>query len=159
MASKKSVAQTVEQKRRLVDPEHKGLSIRHQCELLGLNRGSYYYQAASESPLNLELMRKIDEQYLKTPFYGWPRMADYLHKQGYEINHKRVQRLMQKMGLQAIYPRPRPKHQGQQHKVYPYLLKGLEIVQPNQVWSTDITYIPIQNGFMYPNVVAADEAD
>ena len=109
MAQKKSVGYWVEQKRRLVEPGHAHLSIRRQCELLGLNRGSYYYQPARESPLNLELMRKIDEQYLKTPFYGWPRMTDYLQKQGYAINHKRVQRLMQKMGIQAIYPQPRPK--------------------------------------------------
>ena len=120
MAPKKSVTQTVEQKRGLVEPEHKQLSIRRQCELLGLNRASYYYQAASESPLNLELMRKIDEQYLKTPFYGWPRMTGYLQKQGYQINHKRVQRLMQKMGLQAIHPRRRPKAERHNHKIYPF---------------------------------------
>ena len=94
-------------------------------------------------------MRKIDEQYLKTPFYGWPRMTDYLQKQGYRINHKRVQRLMQKMGLQAIYPRSRPKSERHNHKIYPYLLHGIDIMQPNHVWSTDITYIPLQNGFMY----------
>ena len=139
----------MEQKRKLIEPGHVQISIRRQCELVGLNRASYYYQAAKESGLNLELMRKIDEQYLKTPFYGWPRMTDYLHKQGYQINHKRVQRLMQKMGIQAIYPQPRPKQQRQQHKIYPYLLNEVDIVQPNQVWSTDITYLPLQNGFMY----------
>lgn len=149
MAPKKSVGQTIEQKRSLIEPGHQQVSIRRQCELLGLARASYYYQAASESPLNLELMRKIDEQYLKTPFYGWPRMTDYLQKQGYQINHKRVQRLMQKMGLHAIYPRSRPKTERHNHKVYPYLLNGIDIVRPNQVWSTDITYIPLKNGFMY----------
>jgi putative transposase len=149
MAEKKSVGHRVEQKRRLIEPGHQQISIRRQCELVDLNRASYYYQAARESVLNLELMRKIDEQYLKTPFYGWPRMTDYLHKQGYAINHKRVQRLMQLMGLQAIYPRPRPKQERHNHKIYPYLLKGVEIVRPNQVWSSDITYIPLQNGFMY----------
>jgi len=150
MAQKKSIGQSVEQKRELIEPGHKEVSLRRQCELVGLNRSSYYYdQAASESPLNLELMRKIDEQYMKTPFYGWPRMTAYLRRQGDDINHKRVQRLMQKMGLQAIHPRPRPKNERHNHKIYPYLLAGLDIVRPNQVWSTDITYIPLQNGFMY----------
>lgn len=149
MAEKKSVGYAVEQKRGLIEPGHAQISIRRQCELVGLNRGSYYYQAARESPLNLELMRKIDEQYLKTPFYGWPRMTDYLQKQGYAINHKRVQRLMKLMGLQAIYPRPRPTQERHNHKIYPYLLQGVEIVRPHQVWSSDITYIPLDNGFMY----------
>lgn len=149
MAQKKSIVQAVEQKRQLVEPGHSQISIRRQCDLLGLNRASYYYQAASESPLNLKLMRLIDEYYLKMPFYGWPRMTAHLRRQGYEINHKRVQRLMQKMGLQAIYPRPRPKNERHDHKIYPYLLRGLDIVRRDQVWSTDITYIPIKNGFMY----------
>ena len=149
MAQKKSIGQSVEEKRRLIEPSHEQISLRRQCELLGLNRASYYYQAASESPLNLELMRKIDEQYLKTPFYGWPRMTAHLQQHGYGINHKRVQGLMQKMGLQAIYPKSRPKQERHNHKIYPYLLNGVAIVRPNQVWSTDITYIPLQHGFMY----------
>jgi putative transposase len=149
MAEKKSMNQAVEQKRQLIEPDKPQISIRRQCELVGLNRASYYYQGASESALNLELMRQIDEQYLKTPFYGWPRMTAYLQRQGYQINHKRVQRLMRKMGIQAIYPRPRPNYERHEHKIYPYLLKGLQIERPNQVWSTDITYIPLQNGFMY----------
>lgn len=149
MAEKKSIGQTVEQKRGLIEPGHEQLSIRRQCELVGLNRAGYYYQGAGESALNLELMRKIDEQYLKTPFYGWPRMTAYLQRQGYDINHKRVQRLMQKMGLQAIYPRSKAKNEGHNHKIYPYLLNEVEIVRPNQVWSSDITYIPLQTGFMY----------
>jgi len=149
MAQKKSVGQTVEQKRQLIEPGHQQFSVRRQCELLGLNRASYYYQAASESPLNLELMRKIDEQYLETPYYGWPRMTVHLQRQGYAINHKRVQRLMQKMGLQAIYPRSKAKNERHHHKIYPYLLSEVEIVRPGQVWSSDITYIPLQTGFMY----------
>jgi len=149
MAEKKSVGQTVEQKRRLIEPGHEQISIRRQCELVGLNRASYYYEPARESGLNLELMRKIDEQYMKTPFYGWPRMTAYLRREGYVINHKRVQRLMKLMGLQAIYPRPRPKRERHNHKIYPYLLRDVEIVRPNQVWSSDITYIPLDNGFMY----------
>lgn len=136
-------------RRALVEPDHAELSIRRQCELLDLNRATYYYVPATESPLNLELMRLIDEQYLRTPFYGWPRMTVYLQKQGYDINHKRVQRLMQKMGIQAIYPKPSLSQANREHKVYPYLLRGVTITQPNQVWSTDITYIPMRKGFMY----------
>jgi putative transposase len=94
-------------------------------------------------------MRLIDEQYLKTPFYGWPRMTAHLRRQGHMVNHKRVQRLMRKMGLQAIYPKRRTTVPAQGHKVYPYLLRNLTITRPNQVWSTDITYIPMQRGFMY----------
>jgi len=140
---------SIESKRHLIEPGQQPVSVRRQCELLGLNRASYYYQAASESGLNLKLMRLIDEQYMKMPFYGWPRMTAHLRRQGYDINHKRVQRLMQKMGLQAIYPRPRPKNEGHEHKIYPYLLRGLDIGHIDQVWSTDITYLPLQNGFIY----------
>ena len=94
-------------------------------------------------------MRLIDEQYLKTPFYGWPRMTAHLKRLGYQINHKRVQRLMRKMGIQALYPRPKPKNGSKAHKIYPYLLRNVSISSPNQVWSTDITYIPMPQGFMY----------
>jgi putative transposase len=144
---------TVEVKRALVEPEHPEISVRRQCELLGLNRASYYYQPATESALNLELMRCIDEQYLKTPFYGRLRMTAYLERLGYAVNHKRVQRLMQLMGLQAIYPRPRTTIIDVGHRKYPYLLRNLEIVRPNQVWSTDITYVPLAQGFMYLVVI------
>ena len=123
--------------------------MRQQCEWLGLNRSSYYYEPSPETTLNLQLMRLIDEQYMATPFYGWPRMTAFLQSEGYAINHKRVQRLMQKMGIQAIYPKPRTTIPAPGHKIYPYLLRDLEIVRPNQVWSTDITYIPLANGFMY----------
>jgi putative transposase len=132
-----------------VEPDHAGLSLRRQCQLIGLARSTYYYVPASESEFNLQLMRLIDEQYLRTPFYGWPRMTAHLHRQGYEVNHKRVQRLMQIMGLQAIYPKPKTTVSGQVHRVYPYLLRDLEIAQPNYVWSADITYVPMQHGFMY----------
>lgn len=133
----------------MIEPDHVGISLRRQCELTGLPRSTYYYVPASESEFNLQLMRLIDEQYLKTPFYGWPRMTAYLQRQDYTINHKRVQRLMQLMGLQAIYPKPKTTVNGQAHRVYPYLLRDLQIVRPNQVWSADITYIPMQHGFMY----------
>ncbi len=94
-------------------------------------------------------MRLIDEQYLHTPFYGWPRMTAHLRRQGYPVNGKRVRRLMQRMGVQAIYPQPKTTIPAKDHTIYPYLLRDLEILQPNQVWSADITYVPIQHGFMY----------
>ena len=133
----------------MIELKYPGLSIRQQCELIGLNRATFYYRPAQESDLNLFLMRLIDKQYTKTPFYGWPRMTAQLHRQGHVINHKRVQRLMQKMGLQAIYPRHRTTIAAKGHKVYPYLLRNLRIRRPNQVWSADITYIPMLRGFMY----------
>jgi putative transposase len=117
--------------------------------LIGLNRSTLYYVPAPESALNLKLMRLMDEQYLKTPFYGWPRMLAYLPRQGYAVNHKRVRRLLQKMGLQAIYPKPKTSISSAAHKVYPYLLRDLAITHINQVWSADITYIPMPRGFMY----------
>lgn len=98
-------------------------------------------------------MRLIDEQYTKTPFYGWPRMTACLQRQGYPVNHKRVQRLMQLMGLQAIYPKARVQGTGKAHRIYPYLLREVVIDRPQQVWSSDITYIPMQNGFMYLTAV------
>jgi len=139
----------------MIEPSHPELSIRRQCELVGLNRTTLYYAAAQESDLNLRLMRLIDEQYTRTPFYGWPRMTVYLRRQGYVVNHKRVQRLMTKMGLQAIYAKRQTSVAAPGHRVYPYLLRQLAITRPNQVWSADISectplaYIPMQHGFMY----------
>ncbi len=137
-------------KRTLIEPDHPVFSLRRQCELLGLNRSSWYYTPATESPENLQLMRWIDEQYTRTPFYGWPRMTAYLQEDlKLPINHKRVQRLMQIMGLQAIYPKPRTTVPSAAYHIYPYLLRGVTIDHSNQVWSADITYIPMQQGFMY----------
>ena len=133
----------------MIDPGHSDLSIRRQCDLIGLSRATFYYMAVQESDLNLSLMRLIDEQYTNTPFYGWPRMTACLRSQGYAVNHKRVQRLMRKMGLQAIYPKRRTTVAAQGQKVYPYLLRNLVIVRPNQVWAADITYIPVLRGFSY----------
>jgi putative transposase len=140
---------TAEAQRPLIESNHPAISVRRQCELIGLNRSSLYYQPVGESEENLHLMRLIDVQYTKTPFYGWPRMTAYLQRQGYAVNHKRVQRLMRLMGLQAIYPKPKTSLSAQEHKVYPYLLRGLEITHSNQVWCSDITYIPMRQGFMY----------
>jgi putative transposase len=133
----------------LIEPAHGQLSVRQQCALLGLNRATYYYEPVGESALNLALMRLIDEQYMRTPFYGWPRMTVWLQQQGHAVNHKRVQRLMQKMGIQALYPKPALSKPHPEHKIYPYLLRGVEITQPDQVWSADITYLPLHNGFLY----------
>jgi putative transposase len=133
----------------LIERNHPQLSVRRQCELLGLNRSTLYYEPAGESAENLHLMRLMDEQYLRTPFYGWPRMTAWLHRQGYAVNGKRIRRLLRKMGLQAIYPKPKTSVAGKGHKIYPYLLRGLAIVRPNQVWSADITYVPMPRGFMY----------
>lgn len=128
---------------------HVGLSIRRQCELVGLHRSTYYLEPASETAENLTLMRLIDEQYLETPFYGSRRMKEHLRGLGYQVNRKRIQRLMRKMGLEALYPKPKTSQASAAHRVYPYLLRDVEIVRPNQVWSTDITYVPIARGFMY----------
>jgi putative transposase len=133
----------------LIDVGHPALSVRRQCELLGLNRSSLYYEPAGETAENLRLMRKIDEQYTACPFYGSRRMTEWLTRQGEEVNRKRVQRLMRAMGLEAIYPKPRLSTAGKGHKVFPYLLRGVTVERPDQVWSTDITYVPMMGGFMY----------
>ena len=117
--------------------------------MVGLARSSFYYQAAQESPENLELMRLLDEQYTLTPFYGSPRLTHWLRQHGHGVNHKRVERLMQRMGIQAVHPKPHLSQPGKQHRIYPYLLADLSIERPNQVWSTDITYIRLQHGFLY----------
>lgn len=114
-----------------------------------MNRASYYYQPVAESELNLTLMRLIDEQYLQRPFYGYPRMTWHLRRSGYRVNPKRVRRLMRLMGLQAVGPTPKTTISGPEHKIYPYLLRGLTIERVNQVWSSDITYVPMRHGFMY----------
>ena len=132
-----------------MDPQDPSLSIRRQCELLGLSRSSYYYEPASESPENLELMRRIDELYLERPYFGSRRMADHLATPEGPVNRKRVQRLMRLMGIEAVYPKKRTSQPGAGHKIYPYLLRGLQVNRANQVWCTDITYIPLRHGFMY----------
>ena len=120
-----------------------------QCDLTGLTRSSWYYDPVEESREDLELMRQIDEQYTRTPFYGSRRMVVELGKLGWRVNRKRVQRLMRQMGLEAIYPKPRLSKPALGQKIYPYLLRGLRIDRPNQVWSTDITYVRLRGGFVY----------
>lgn len=125
------------------------LSISEQCELLGLSRSGWYYKPREVSIYELELMRLLDEQYMLTPFYGIRRMTVSLHQLGHQVNRKRVQRLMRLMGLEAIYPKPNLSRRDEEHKIYPYLLRGLEIDHPNQVWACDITYIRLRRGFVY----------
>jgi putative transposase len=133
----------------MIDLDFPHISIRRQCELLGLNRSTFYDAPATASEGNLRLMRLIDEPYTKTPFDGWPRMTAHVRRLGLQVNHKRVQRLMQTMGLQAIYPKPRPSTAAKDHKIYPYLLNAVVLSRPNQVWSADITYVRMAKGFMY----------
>lgn len=133
----------------MIEPDHKQISLQRQCELVGLARSMWYYKPAPESPEDLRLMRLLDEQYLKTPFYGVRRMTEWLKKLGKQVNPKRVRRLLRKMGLFAIYPKPNLSRAATGHKIYPYLLRGLAILRPNQVWSTDITYIRLSRGFVY----------
>ena len=134
----------------MVEPDQpQGLSIARQCQLLSINRSSYYYQPNGEPALNIELMRLIDQQYLETPWYGARQMARHLRRQGYCVSRKRSGRLMRLMGLAAIYQKPNTSKPQPQHKVYPYLLRNLNIDRPNQVWCADITYIPMRRGFFY----------
>jgi putative transposase len=133
----------------MIERGHPQISVRQQCELIGLSRSSLYYQAAGESECNLRLMHLIDRQYTRTPFYGWPRMTVHLRREGHEVNAKRIRRLMALMGLQAIQPKRKTSIPAPGHKRYPYLLSGLKIMHPCQVWSTDITYVPMRNGFMF----------
>ncbi len=123
----------------MVDPKHPRLGIVRQCALVGISRSSFYYEGKGESSLNLALMRLIDEQFLETPWYGSRQMARHLRRLGYCVGRKRVRRLMRVMGLSAIYQAPRTSDPHPDHRIYPYLLRGLSIERANQVWSTDIT--------------------
>ncbi len=125
------------------------MSVRRQCEILELNRASLYYKKVDDDVQDLELMRLIDEQYMKTPFFGSRRMTAVLNKAGFKVNRKRIQRLMRLMDIEAIYRKPRTSKPAPEHKIYPYLLRGLSIGQPDQVWAADITYVPMRKGFLY----------
>ena len=133
----------------MVEPANANVSIVQQCQLLSISRSGWYYESQGESPLNLSLMRMIDEQFLMTPYYGSRQMARHLRRVGYCVSRKRVRRLMRLMGLEAIYQSPKTSLPHPEHKIYPYLLNGFIINNPNQVWCSDITYIPIKRGFLY----------
>ena len=148
MAKKKALDLPVSVRRNWVQ-QNADYSIRRQCCLAGISRSSALYEPVPVSQENLSVMRLIDEQYMRRPEYGSPRMTDWLRDNGCLINHKRVARLMQIMGIQAITPGPHTSKPSPGHKIYPYLLRNLDIVRVNQVWSTDITYVPMRNGFMY----------
>jgi putative transposase len=149
VAKKKAGSLDLQVRRGLIEPSHPELSIVRQCKLINLHRSSYYFQAATESPENLEIMRLIDEKYTRHPFYGSRKLVPYLKENGWNVNRKRVLRLMRLMGISPVYPKPNLSKPEQGHKIYPYLLRDLPIVSPDQVWSTDITYIPMRGGFVY----------
>jgi putative transposase len=133
----------------LIDKDFGQLSLRNQCELLGINRSTLYYQNAPESSENVDLMRLLDEQYTKTPYYGVLRMTAFLRQCGHPVNPKRVRRLLQIMGLEAIYQKPNLSKPNTEHRCYPYLLRDVAICRCDQVWSADITYIRLRGGFVY----------
>lgn len=133
-----------------IEPEHPDLTIQGQCRLLGLPRSSWYYQPLGrESDANLRIMRAIDELYLAHPYFGSPRMTEWLRLAGWLVNEKRVARLMRVMGLQAALPGPHTSRAHPERTAYPYLLRGLQIKAPNEVWCADITYVPVQGGYMF----------
>jgi len=132
-----------------IHPDPGGVSLVQQCALAGVARSTYYYEPVPERAENLALMRLLDELYVQRPFYGVPRMTDWLQTLGHGVNHKRVGRLMRVMGLQAVLPGPHTSRPQPAHRRYPYLLRQLEVVRPNQVWCADITYVPLRRGFLY----------
>lgn len=136
----------------LIKPQASDVSLRRQCQLLGISRSSVYYQRRGMRAEDL-LMRLIDEEHLRTPVYGSRRMTAHLNRLEHRVNRKRIQRLMRQMGLHAVYPKPRTSQPGVGHRVYPYLLRDRVIDRPNQVWATDVTYIPMARGFMYLVVI------
>lgn len=153
MVKKKVRSLGVEQRRAIVERGSRELSLNKQCILLGVHKSSLYYESVDRSLEDTELMLHIDEEYTRHPFYGSRRMREYLVGLGYEVNRKRVQRLMRTMGLEAIYPKPNWSKSKKENKKYPYLLKGMTIERVDQVWSTDITYIRIKEGFCYCTAV------
>ena len=149
--SKKNLDLTLEQKRMAIELDNRQIPIYRQCELLSLNRSSLYYTPYRDTQYDEQLMKLIDEQYIQTPFYGIAKMTEWLCRQGYCVNHKRIRRLMRQMGLESVYPHR--KHglsiPDKQYKIYPYLLKDVQIIRPDQVWSADITYVRMYRGWLY----------
>ncbi len=153
IGSKKNLPFSVRVRREFVEADNEHISVARQCQLLGLNRTGIYYRGRSESVEDGKLMRLIDEQYTITRFYGYRRMSVHLQNLGFRVNHKRVRRLMRKLGLEAIYPKPNLSKPGKDHLTYPYLLKGVAVEYSDQVWATDLTYIRIGSGFVYLLVI------
>ncbi len=137
------------ERKAMIAPDHPGLSLSRQCKLLSISRSSFYYAPRGESPENLALMRRIDELFLKYPFYGSRQMARHLRREGIRVGRHRMRRLMRLMGLEAIYRAPRTSTPHPAHRVYPYLLRDVRVERADQVWCADITYIPVQRGFLY----------
>ena len=137
----------------MINKDHPRLSIAKQCRLLSISRSSFYYEPKGETAFNLMLMRLIDEQFLDTPFYGVRQMTWHLRGQGHPVNQKRIRRLMRLMSLMPIYQQPKTSIKVKGHKIWPYLLRGLRVDRPNQVWCSDITYIPMRRGFLYLVVI------
>ena len=146
---------TLNQKRLAVDPDHNKIPIVRQCELLDLARSSLYYTPCRDTDYNEQLMRILDEQYMKTPCYGVDKMTAWLHREGHPVNPKRTRRLLRLMGIEAIYPHAKRNlsEPNKEHKIFPYLLRGVTVDQVNQVWSTDITYIRMHHGWVYLTAV------
>ena len=140
-------------RRSLIEPRHPELTVQRQCDLLGLPRSTHYYRPATESAENLEVMRWIDGQYLETPYYGSRRMAKALQAEGYDVNRKRAQRLMGLLGIAGLTPKRNLSKRHPGHRIFPYLLRNVEITHPDQVWSMDITYVPLRGGFVYLTAV------
>jgi putative transposase len=140
---------SLDRRRQMIEPGHPQLSIVRQCELVSISRSGFYHRPAAETPLNLELMRRIDVQFLEAPWYGSRQMARHLRREGYQVGRKRIRRLMARMGLTPIYQRPRTTVPNPGHRIFPYLLRDLVIDRPNQVWCTDITYLPMRRGFLF----------
>jgi putative transposase len=140
---------SVTRRREMIAAPHKDLSLTRQCQLLSISRSGLYYEALGESALNLSLMRLIDEQHLNTPWYGSRQMTRFLRRQGYCVCRKWIRRLMRKMGLVVLAPGPHTSRRNKSHEIFPYLLRDLAVTRANQVWCTDVTYIPMAHGFLY----------
>jgi putative transposase len=137
------------ERRRMIDKNHSSLTVVRQCRLLSLHRSGLYYQPCEESQENIDMMRRLDEQYLSTPFYGLRKLRVWFQQQGFTINGKRLKRLMKLMGWKTLYRYKSTSWPDKQNRLYPYLLKGLSLDRANQVWAMDITYVPMRKGFMY----------
>ncbi len=133
----------------MIEPNIPNLSIGKQCALLSISRSSFYYEPKGENEMNLDLMRLIDKQFLETPFYGVRQMTWHLRNEGHVVNEKRIRRLMRLMGLMLIYQKLNTSKAAKGHKIHPYLLRGLRVDRPNEVWCADITYLPMRRGFLY----------